>query len=145
MDTIWMLALCVLGVVVVGIIAARIYRPRSDRLPRSSRHLARKTRSLDTGHDPGSSTVAHRRYRQEHYPPEDEMALRPTEDDMERIADAMAVTVEYARYIFESVGPVNAEEIVRGLAVDRETERAVLEAARTDEHWWRPHKEWWEP
>jgi hypothetical protein len=63
---------------------------------------------------------------------------------LKRIALAMAVSVDDARYIFDSVRPLNAVELVRSLVLDRATEQAVLEAARTDPHWWRPKKERWE-
>ncbi len=66
------------------------------------------------------------------------------DEELKQVADAMGVSVEDARHVFESVGPVNTLQIVRGLAVDRRTERAIEEAARTDEQWWRPDKAWWE-
>jgi len=61
---------------------------------------------------------------------------------LKKVADAMAVSVEEARYIFDLVGPVSAGEIVKCLLIDRETERVIEEAARREEYWWRRKPSW---
>lgn len=63
------------------------------------------------------------------------------DEKLKKIADAMGVSVDDARYIFDSVGPISAVEIVRGLAIDHEIERAIEEAAPTE--WWREDDESW--
>ena len=66
------------------------------------------------------------------------------DEELQEIADAMGVSVDDARYIFDAVGSINAVEIVRGLMIDSQTEESVEEAAQTDEDWWQDDKEWWE-
>ncbi|MCJ7737808.1 MAG: hypothetical protein MUQ10_10940 [Anaerolineae bacterium] len=66
----------------------------------------------------------------------------PMDKALKKVADAMAVSVEEARYIFDSVGPINAGEIVKCVLIDRETERVIEEAARTKEYWWRRKPSW---
>ncbi len=58
------------------------------------------------------------------------------DEELKKVADAMGVSVDDARYIFDSVEPLDAVEIVRGLSLDRETEQNIEEAARTNKEWW---------
>ena len=101
-------ALCAVGGVIWGIITALTRGARSRPL------------SAPTS---GRTTVSGTRYG----PSSQEEAMRD-------VADAMYVSVEEARYIFESVGPASTLAIVKSLPVDPRTEAA----ASTDDNWWQP-------
>ena len=128
MDMFWLLVWIGLGMVAFAAFIALVGLLAKDHRPKPSIRLDTARRPT-----PGTRPNTARFTGQPH-------GVDPSvgADDMRRVADAMGVTIEDARYIFDSVGSVSAGEIVEGLSVDRETRGTIEEAARTDEDWWRP-------
>lgn len=55
---------------------------------------------------------------------------------LRRVAEAMWMDVEYARFLFDSVGPINALEIVSARLGDPQAERIVAQATDSGVDWW---------